>query len=57
MSVLVKTIKVKRLKVITAVINNNLMPQTIVAQPVKHFGARTAVVNVWVVTASAVARL
>ena len=57
MSVLVKTIKVKRLKDITAVINNNLMPQTTVAQSVKHFGAPTAVVNVWVATASAVARL
>ena len=57
MSVLVKTIKVKRLKDITAVINNNPMPQTTVAQSVKHFGAQTAVVNVWVATASVVARL
>lgn len=57
MSVLVKTIKVKRLKDITAVINNNPMPQTTVAPSVKHFGAQTAVVNVWVATASAVARL
>ena len=57
MSVLVKTIKVKRVKDITAVINNNPMPQTTVAQSVKHFGARTVVVNVWVATASAVARL
>ena len=57
MSVLVKTIKVKRLKDITAVINNNPMPQTTVAPSVKHFGARTVVVNVWVATASAVARL
>ena len=57
MSVLVKTIKVKRVKVITAVINNNLTQQTTVAPSVKHFGARTAVANVWVATASAVARL
>lgn len=57
MSVLVKTIKVKRLKDITAVINNNLTQQTTVAPSVKHFGARTVVVNVWVATASAVARL
>ena len=57
MSVLVKIIKVKRVKVITAVINNNPMPQTTVAPSVKHFGAQTAVVNVWVATASAVARL
>ena len=57
MSVLVKTIKVKRLKDITAVINNNPMPQTTVAQSVKHFGVQTAVVNVWVATASVVARL
>ena len=57
MSVLVKTIKVKRLKDITAVINNNLTQQTTVAQSVKHFGAQTVVVNVWVATASVVARL
>lgn len=40
----------------TEAINNNPPPQMDVAPLAKHFGAQTVAVNVWVATASLVAK-
>lgn len=46
-----------KLNTITSAVINNKTHHTVVAEHVKHFGAQTVAVSVWVATASAVAKM